>query len=126
MGDAKKYVTMLIFGLVAFVVAVPVLGAIFSSGGAFADLNAFVGSGSGNSIENSTYRPILAAIFGLIPLGLMLSVGWYFISWHGQRSGGGGGKKRSRRTRRRRSSRRRTAPTGGGIPGPGGFGPGIG
>ena len=105
MSQAQKYITMLIGGLVAFVVAVPVLGAIFGSGGAFSNLNDFVAPGSGNSIANSTYRPILAAIFGLIPLGLLVGVGWYFISWHKGRSSGGG---RKRSKPRRRTNRRRT------------------
>ena len=52
--------------------------------------------GAPTAITNSPYAPILTAIFGLIPLGLMLAVGWYFI---GQRmmSGNGGGRRRRRR-----------------------------
>ena len=49
------------------------------------------------AISNSPYAPILTAIFGLIPLGLLLAVGWYFIGQRMMSSGGG----------RRRGGRRR-------------------
>ena len=58
--------------------------------------------GRPTALADSTYQPILVAIFGLIPLGLMIAVGWYFVGQRimgGGMGGGGGG--RRRRSRRR-------------------------
>ena len=54
--------------------------------------------GEPTALTGTTYAPIMLAILGLIPLGLLLAVGWYFV---GQRmmSGRGGGRRRGGRRR---------------------------
>ena len=50
--------------------------------------------GRETALADSTYQPILVAIFGLIPLGLMIAVGWYFVGQRIMGGGMGGGRKR--------------------------------
>lgn len=57
--------------LVLLVVAVPILTVVFAADGPFAGLNTLTGTAGKIGGVDSTYQPILAAIVGLVPLGII-------------------------------------------------------
>lgn len=99
-GSMNKWVYI----LVALVVGVPILTVIFAANGPFAGLNTLVGTSGMIGGTASTYQPIIAAVVGLIPLGVLVYFAVKFVS--GRMSS----RKRAK-SRKKTSARRRRAST---------------